>query len=65
MITRTFRINGLSGFCLEFGIGISMSARVGIESISRMLADPASAVPDFIRGIAKLLIEKIRLLNAR
>ncbi len=38
-----------------------MGARTGIESISRVLADPNTAVPDLIRGTAKLLVEKIRL----
>lgn len=30
-----------------------------------MLADPATAVPDLIRGTAKLLVEEIHLLEAR
>ena len=65
MGTRTSRINALRGFCREFGIAIPVGARTGIEAISRVLADPASAVPDLIRGTAKLLVEEIRLLEAR
>jgi len=65
MGTRTSRINALRGFCREFGIAIPVGARTGIEAISRVLADPRSAVPDMIRGTARLLIEEIRLLEAR
>lgn len=63
--TRTSRINALRGFCREFGIAIPLGARTGIEAISRVLADPGSAVPALIRGTAKLLVEEIRLLEAR
>jgi len=65
MGTRTSRINALRGFCREFCIAIPVGARTGIEAISRVLADPRSAVPDMIRGTARLLIEEIRLLEAR
>jgi transposase len=65
MGTRTSRINALRGFCREFGIAIPTGARTGLEAISRVLADPATAVPDLIRGTAKLLVEEIRLLEAR
>jgi len=65
MSTRTSRINALRGFCREFGIVIPVGARTGIEAISRVLADPHSAVPDMMRGTARLLVEEIRLLEAR
>lgn len=65
MATRTSRINALRGFCREFGIVLSTGSRVGIEQISRVLADPASAVPGLIRGAMTLLVEEIRLLEAR
>ena len=65
MGTRTSRINALRGFCREFGIAIPVGARTGIEAISRVLADPHTAVPDLIRDTARLLIEEIRLLEAR
>ena len=65
MGTRTSRINALRGFCREFGITIPVGARTGIEVIGRVLADPASAVPELIRGTARLLLEEIRLLEAR
>jgi transposase len=66
MGTRTSRINALRGFCREFGIAIPVGARTGVESISRVLADPNTAVPDLIRGTAKLLVEEeIHLLEAR
>jgi transposase len=65
MGTRTSRINALRGFCREFGIAIAQGSRVGVEQISRVLADPNTAVPELIRGTMKLLIEEIRLLEAR
>ena len=65
MGTRTSRINALRGFCREFGIAIAAGSRTGVENISRVLADPNSAVPEMIRGTLKLLIEEIRLMEAR
>jgi transposase len=65
MGTRTSRINALRGFLREFGIAIPVGARTGIEAISRVLADPQTAVPDLIRGSARLLVDEIRLLEAR
>ncbi|HYD78552.1 MAG TPA: IS110 family transposase [Paucimonas sp.] len=65
MATRTARINALRGFCREFGISVAAGSRNGIEQISRVLADPGSAVPALIRSTMKLLIEEIRLLEAR
>lgn len=65
METRTSRINALRGFCREFGIAIATGSRVGVEQMSRVLADPHSAVPTLIRRTLTLLIEEIRLLEAR
>jgi transposase len=65
MGTRTSRINALRGFCREFGLAIPQGSRTGVEAIARILADPASSIPDLIRGAMKLLIEEIRLLEQR
>jgi transposase len=65
MGTRTARINALRGFCREFGISVATGSRNGLEQISRVLADPHSAVPTLIRGTMALLVEEIRLLEAR
>lgn len=65
MGTRTSRINALRGFCREFGIAIPVGARTGLEAIARVLADPHTAVPALIRGTMALLVEEIRLLEAR
>jgi len=65
MGTRTSRINALRGFCREFGITIAQGARTGVETISRVLADPRSAVPELIRHTASMLLEEIRLLETR
>jgi transposase len=65
MATRTSRINSLRGFCREFGISISVGSRLGLEQISRVLADSTSAVPMMLRDTLKLVVEEIRLLEAR
>ena len=65
MATRTSRINALRGFLREFGIDIAQGARVGVEQIARVLADPGSVVPELIRNTLKFLVEEIRLLEAR
>ncbi len=63
MGTRTSRINALRGFLREFGIAIPVGARTGLETISRVLADPQTAVPTLIRGTMALLVDEIRLLD--
>jgi transposase len=65
MATRTARINALRGFCREFGMPVSPGSRLGLEQISRFLADPTSAIPELLRPTMRLLIEEIRLLEAR
>jgi transposase len=65
MSTRTARINALRGLLREFGIPIAAGSRIGIEQISRVLADPVAAVPQLIRDTMKSLVEEIRLLEAR
>jgi transposase len=62
---RTRRINTLRGFCREFGIAIAQGARLGVEQIARVLAEPHSAVPELLRGSMALLLEEVRLLEAR
>ena len=65
MATRTSRSNALRGFCREFGIVVAQVSRVGVEQISRALADPHSALPTLLRGTMSLLVEEIRLLEVR
>jgi transposase len=65
MGTRTSRINALRGFCREFGIAIAQGSRVGLEQIGRVLVDPSSALPALLRPTMKLLVEEVRLLEAR
>lgn len=65
MSTRTRRINALRGFCQAFGLAIPPGARIGVEAMARLLADPGTAIPELIRGSMKLLIEEIRLLEQR
>jgi len=65
MMTRTSRINSLRGYCREFGIVIAEGSRLGLEQIGRVLADPASGIPMMLREPMKLLLEEVRLLEAR
>ncbi len=59
------RINALRGFCREFGITIPQGARTGVETIGRVLADPRSGVPQLLRPTMTLLVQEVRLLEAR
>ena len=62
---RTRRLNTLRGFCREFGIASAQGARLGIEQIARVLAEPHSAIPQLLRTSMALLVEEVRLLEAR
>jgi len=62
---RTRRINTLRGFCREFGFVIAQGARHGIEQIARLVAEPHSGLPALLRPSMALLLEEIRLLEAR
>jgi transposase len=62
---RARRINTLRGFCREFGIAIAQGARLGIEQIARVLAEPRSAIPELLRPTMVLLVEEVRLFEAR
>jgi transposase len=62
---RTRRINTLRGYCREFGIAIAQGARLGLEQIARVLAEPRSGIPDLLRPTMVLLVEEVRLLEAR
>ena len=65
MATRTARINALRGFCREFGLTIPAGSRLGMAQIATVVADPGPAIPPLLRGTLPLLIEEIRLLEAR
>lgn len=62
---RTRRINTLRGYCREFGIAIAQGARLGLEQIARVLAEPHGALPELLRPTCALLVEEVRLLEAR
>ena len=65
LATRTARINGMRGCCREFGISLSEGARVGLEQIGRLLADPQSAIPALVRLMLQTTLEEVRLLEQR
>lgn len=63
--TRTRRINTLRGFCREFGLVVPQGAVTGLAQIARYLADEQSALPQMLRGSMRLLLDEIRLMEAR
>ena len=63
--TRTARINALRGFCREFGLIVPEGAATGIAQMARYLADEHSGLPELLRGSMRLMLEEIRLLEAR
>jgi transposase len=63
--TRTARINALRGFCREFGLIVPEGAATGIAQIARYLADEHCGLPALLRGSMRLVLEEIRLLEAR
>lgn len=62
---RTRRINTLRGYCREFGIAIALGSRLGLEQIARVLAEPRSGIPQLLRPTMTLLVQEVRLLEAR
>lgn len=62
---RTRRINTLRGYRREFGIAIAQGARLGLEQIARVLAERRSGIPELLRPTVSLLVEEVRLLEAR
>jgi transposase len=63
--TRTRRINTLRGFCREFGLVVPEGAVTGIAQIARYLADEQSGIPLMLRNSMRLLLDEIRLMEAR
>lgn len=65
MATRTQRINGLRGFCREFGLAVPVGARVGLRTIAALVADGASAIPAMLRSEMFATLQEVRELEAR
>jgi len=65
MSTRTRRINTLRGFCREFGLVVPEGAVRGLAQMARYLADERSGLPAMLRGSMRLVLEEIRLMEAR
>jgi len=65
MSTRTRRINTLRGFCREFGLVVPEGAATGLACMARYLADEHSRLPELLRPSMRLMIEEIRLTEAR
>lgn len=63
--TRTRRINTLRGFCREFGLVVPEGAATGLAQIARYLADERSGLPQMLRGSMRLMLDEIRLMEAR
>jgi len=65
MSTRTRRINTLRGFCREFGLVVPKGAATGLACMARYLADERSGLPELLRPSMRLILEEIRLMEAR
>jgi transposase len=65
MATRTQRINGLRGFCREFGIAVPRGARIGLRTIAALVGDNASAIPSMLRSEMFATLQEVRSLEAR
>lgn len=65
MATRTARINALRGFWRAFGLHVPVGARTGLEAMGRATADEHSPRPGLIRPTMQLLLDEIRVLEAR
>ena len=65
MASRTQRINGLRGFCREFGVAIPRGARIGLRTIAALVADSASAIPTMLRCEMLATLDEVRSLEAR
>jgi transposase len=65
MASRTRRINTLRGFCREFGLVVPEGAARGLAQIARYLADEHSGLPGMLRASMRLMVEEVRLLEAR
>jgi transposase len=65
MSTRTARINMLRGICREFGVHLGVGARVGVEQLGRVLADPQCALPAVVLSSLRAVLEEVRLLELR
>ena len=65
MATRTGRINMLRGFCREFGLEVPVGAVRGLSQMARFIADDHSGIPAMLRAPMRLVLEEIRLMEAR
>jgi transposase len=65
MATRTGRINMLRGFCREFGLVVPEGAVRGLAQMARYLADERSGLPAMLRTPMRLVLEEVRLMEAR
>ena len=65
MAGRTSRINMLRGFCREFGLEVPVGPVRGQAQMARLIADEHSGIPAMLRTPMRLVLEEIRLMEAR
>jgi len=65
MATRTQRINGLRGFCREFGLAVPRGARTGLHLMAQLVGDAASALPAMLRCEMAAMLDEVRSLESR
>ena len=62
---RTARINAMRGLLREHGLPIGVGARTALTRIPALLEDATVILPDPVRHLVWLLLEEVRMLDAR
>ncbi len=60
-----FPLTMLRGFCREFGLEVPVGAVRGLAQMARLVADDHSGIPAILRTPMRLVLEEIRLMEAR
>ena len=61
---RTQTINALRGNLAEFGV-VAAQGPAHLKALQRAVADPEAALPEAVRGLARLYLEQIAALSAK
>lgn len=62
---RTARINAMRGLLREHGLPIGVGARTALTRIPALIEDATVVLPDPVRHVVWLLLEEVRILEAR
>lgn len=62
---RTARINAMRGLLREHGLPIAVGARTALTRIPALIEDATVVLPDPVRHLVWLLLQEVRILEAR